>query len=324
MGKSKVRIAGEVITLINNIVISLGIIGVVIYLYLLEPVLKTITYDTLGLEYYNNYTYYIHNAFRILNDNKLLIISMAIVIILLIWVFRTIVITRNGKIMSKIAIVLNITNILGIIGYAFILYDNIQLHNNELLKDTDEISRFNSNKFIKIGIILIALASIIMTIIILKMGILNKNNNESNLEEKQNINNIENEGNTLDSITGENIRLDYKKKMKDLENIAVQRDGIYRYNKLGIDNLRKYDVSKLENAKIVYELSDEILNGTYQGFKNDMTEEAFAELRDNQRIWLSDKLEYESNTKDNELIKYQKLINMTLDRCEEWNENYNN
>lgn len=38
--------------------------------------------------------------------------------------------------------------------------------------------------------------------------------------------------------------------------------------------------------------------------------------------WIDNKMQVEKNLKDDELVKYQKIIDMTLDKCEEWTNYY--
>ena len=60
----------------------------------------------------------------------------------------------------------------------------------------------------------------------------------------------------------------------------------------------------------------------YKEFKESWSEESFNDLRDSQHIWVNNKIKTEENMQGDELLKYQTLIKMTLDRCEEWTKYY--
>lgn len=118
------------------------------------------------------------------------------------------------------------------------------------------------------------------------------------------------------------IRADYDKVVKEVINIAETHLGLYKYNNYLIDTLRGYDISKLENAKIVYELSDKLLNDLYKDLLNNIftdTEKVKKEEFISKQIsWIKEKEKYLETTKDSELEQYEYLINMTLDKCQEW------
>lgn len=128
---------------------------------------------------------------------------------------------------------------------------------------------------------------------------------------------------TPDSQDANYIRADYDKKSIQAQEVLTKERGFQRYYVILIECLRGYDISNLDNAKVVYELSDTLLNNMYQEFKNNMSAESFKELRDEQRSWVKDKETSEKNMKNEELLRYQTLIKMTLDRCEEWTDYYN-
>ena len=60
----------------------------------------------------------------------------------------------------------------------------------------------------------------------------------------------------------------------------------------------------------------------YQSFKESWSKEAFDELTSRQLIWIDRKMEIEEELKNDDLLRYQTLIDMTLDKCEEWTEYY--
>lgn len=132
---------------------------------------------------------------------------------------------------------------------------------------------------------------------------------------------VKNEDNEFKS-TVEDIRSDYINKAKEAEDLVVKENGIFRYQAELINILRSYDVNDLESAKVVYELSDEMLNNFYQSLKTDLDENSFNELKEEQVQWTKNKMEKEKKLNDNQLIKYQTLIKITLDRCEEFNNRY--
>ena len=61
----------------------------------------------------------------------------------------------------------------------------------------------------------------------------------------------------------------------------------------------------------------------YQSFKESWSKEEFNELTSGQLIWIDRKMEIEEELKNDDLLRYQTLIKMTLDKCEEWTEYYN-
>lgn len=133
----------------------------------------------------------------------------------------------------------------------------------------------------------------------------------------------------ITNITGNNtsyiiedIREDYEKKRINSQELLTKGQGIFRYHNALIKTLRSYDVSNLENAKVVYELSDELLNNMYQNFKMEFSEDKFKKITKTQIKWIDNKMQIEKNLKDDELAKYQKFIYMTLDKCEEWTNYY--
>lgn len=101
-----------------------------------------------------------------------------------------------------------------------------------------------------------------------------------------------------------NIKADYQQKAKEAEAVLVKSAGIFRYNTILIDALKSYNINELENAKVVYELSDELLNNLYQYIKEE------------QVAWVNDKINQEKTLNSNPLLKYQTLVNMTLSKCE--------
>lgn len=54
----------------------------------------------------------------------------------------------------------------------------------------------------------------------------------------------------------------------------------------------------------------------YQSFKESFSTEAFDELTTSQLIWIDRKMEIEEELKEDDLLRYQTLIKMTLDKCE--------
>ena len=112
------------------------------------------------------------------------------------------------------------------------------------------------------------------------------------------------------------IRADYDKVVKEVINISETHLGLYKYNNYLIDTLRGYDISKLENAKIVYELSDKLLNDLYKDLLNNIAKKE--EFISKQISWIKEKEKYLETTKDSELEQYKYLINITLDKCQEW------
>lgn len=119
-----------------------------------------------------------------------------------------------------------------------------------------------------------------------------------------------------------NIEKDYLEKKSVAEELLPKGQGFFRYYSTLIETLRSYDVTNIDNAKVVYKFSDELLNNMYQSFKESWSTEAFDELTSRQLIWIDRKMEIEEELKNDDLLRYQTLIEMTLDKCEEWTEYY--
>uniref|UniRef100_UPI002596560D hypothetical protein n=1 Tax=uncultured Clostridium sp. TaxID=59620 RepID=UPI002596560D len=119
-----------------------------------------------------------------------------------------------------------------------------------------------------------------------------------------------------------NIEKDYLEKKSAAEEVLPKGQGFFRYYSTLIETLRSYDVTNINNAKVVYKLSDELLNNMYQSFKESWSKEAFDELTSRQLIWIDRKMEIEEELKNDDLLRYQTLIEVTLDKCEEWTEYY--
>ncbi|MDZ4994673.1 hypothetical protein GNF80_17220 [Clostridium perfringens] len=120
----------------------------------------------------------------------------------------------------------------------------------------------------------------------------------------------------------EDIREDFKQKSLNMQDLLQKEQGFFRYYSALVSTLKSYDVSNLENAKVVYELSDELLNNMYREFKKNLAPEDFKKLTKVQKKWIDNKKKIEKEFKNDELVKYQKFINMTLDKCEEWTNYY--
>ena len=118
------------------------------------------------------------------------------------------------------------------------------------------------------------------------------------------------------------IENDYLDKEKSIGEVLTKGQGFFRYYSALISTLRSYDISNIDNARVVYKLSDELLNNMYQAFKESWSTEAFDELTSRQLIWIDRKMEIEEELKNDDLLRYQTLIEMTLDKCEEWIEYY--
>lgn len=118
------------------------------------------------------------------------------------------------------------------------------------------------------------------------------------------------------------IEKDYLEKSNNAKEVLPKGQGFFRYYISLIETLRSYDVTNINNARIVYKLSDELLNNMYQSFKESWSKEEFNELTSGQLIWIDRKMEIEEELKNDDLLRYQTLIKMTLDKCEEWTEYY--
>lgn len=302
--KTNIRIIGEVLTFVSNILITLSIVGLMVYMYLLKPIFNV---AISRVDYYDTGLSTINDFLNILNDNMILILSVGVTIIALIWVLRGIVIRSTGKVLSIIAIIFNIPNLIGLIGYAFILYDNLQPKSNGIQNESnDDYEYSNKLKYSLIGILLV--------ILVPGMFIFLKNN-IGNSKEVVDINKPK----SIQSSNLKDIRADYQNKMIEAREVVTKENGINRYYSILINYLNECNIKNIEDANVVYELSDELLNNMYQECKSYMTEDSFSRLRDEQRKWVENKMIIEDDLKDNELKKYKTLIDITLDRCNELN-----
>ena len=114
----------------------------------------------------------------------------------------------------------------------------------------------------------------------------------------------------------------YLEKEKSIGKVLTKGQGFFRYYSALISTLRSYDINNIDNARVVYRLSDELLNNMYQTFKNDWNKEDFDKLTESQLKWIEKKTKIEEEYKNDDLVRYQTLIEMTLDKCEEWTEYY--
>lgn len=137
-----------------------------------------------------------------------------------------------------------------------------------------------------------------------------------NTDDKEIVNTKEESSSIVD------IRSDYENRLKEIEDIAVKENGIYRHQQATINILKSYNLDELEDAKVVYKLSDELLNNLYKQLKKGVNEDVFRELKASQIKWVKRKMEKEESLKNDQLLKYETLVNFTLDRCEYLNSNY--
>lgn len=321
--KSKVRIIGEIVTLISNILVTFGIIGGLLYLYFIKSISQGLINNIIGVEFYEYgmASNIIISILSYLDSNMWLIFSIVATIITLVWLLREVFIRSTSIITIIFAIILNITNIVGLVGYALILYDNIQIRNNDSLnfdnfdiKDTDNKKLNISNKRYNSSIIL----AIISILLVISIPVIFNIFSNKNVHQEQ----YESKDITINHQNPENIIADYDKKSIEAENVITKGNGFYRYYMILIDSLRSYNIDSIENASTVYDLSDKLLNSMYQEFKNNLSEEDFNQLRDEQRIWIKNKDVIEKDNESNELVRYQTLISITLDKCEEWTNHY--
>ena len=106
------------------------------------------------------------------------------------------------------------------------------------------------------------------------------------------------------------------------ESYDIENDYLEKEKSIGKVLTRSYDINNIDNARVVYRLSDELLNNMYQTFKNDWNKEDFDKLIESQLKWIEKKTKVEEELKNCDLVTYQTLIEMTLDKCEEWTEYY--
>lgn len=82
----------------------------------------------------------------------ILLLFIGLTIILLIWVLRAIVISSKGITLSILAIIFNIANLIALVGYALILYDNIHPRANiSPYEEMEEINKPKSKSIIYIN-----------------------------------------------------------------------------------------------------------------------------------------------------------------------------
>ena len=60
------------------------------------------------------------------------------------------------------------------------------------------------------------------------------------------------------------IENDYLEKEKSIGKVLTKGQGFFRYYSALISTLRSYDINNIDNARVVYRLSDELLNNMYQ------------------------------------------------------------
>lgn len=153
----------------------------------------------------------------------------------------------------------------------------------------------------------------------------NKNEQTNEVDENKEIAERYDDNEEHDKQTYEesyDIENDYLEKEKSIGKVLTKGQGFFRYYSALISRLRSYDINNIDNARVVYRLSDELLNNMYQTFKNDWNKEDFDKLTESQLKWIEKKTKIEEEYKNDDLVRYQTLIEMTLDKCEEWTEYY--
>ncbi|ELC8441108.1 hypothetical protein QYB59_000103 [Clostridium perfringens] len=186
-------------------------------------------------------------------------------------------------------------------------------------------NKSNFFKYASVVIISILLGSVAYLLIEVKYKSESTNEKVSIKEENTNISSNEPHeyvAKNKDINNIKDISEDFKKKSLSVQELLPKGQGIFRYYDALITTLRSYDVSNVENAKVVYELSDKLLNNMYQNFKTEFSQDEFKKITKAQKKWIDNKMKVEKEFKNDELVKYQKFINMTLDKCEEWTNYY--
>ena len=106
----------------------------------------------------------------------------------------------------------------------------------------------------------------------------NKNEQTNEVDENKEIAERYDDNEEHDKQTYEesyDIENDYLEKEKSIGKVLTKGQGFFRYYSALISTLRSYDINNIDNARVVYRLSDELLNNMYQTFKNDWNKEDF-------------------------------------------------
>ncbi|WP_194191241.1 hypothetical protein [Clostridium chrysemydis] len=116
----------------------------------------------------------------------------------------------------------------------------------------------------------------------------------------------------------EKIQKDYYDKVNEAKEISLEDKGLYKCYKLLLDSITSYNINEVQSAKVVYNLSEELLNGLFDKLKEITLNEEIENFRQSQNDWLEKKSDIKNQDHNNELIMYQKLIDLNTTRCEDW------
>ncbi|MCR6514029.1 hypothetical protein M4I33_03945 [Clostridium sp. LY3-2] len=116
----------------------------------------------------------------------------------------------------------------------------------------------------------------------------------------------------------ENIQKDYYDKVNEAKEISLEDKGLYKCYKLLLETLNSYNINEVQSAKVVYNLSEELLNGLFNKLKEETLNEEIESFSESQSDWLEKKSNIKNQYYDSELIMYQKLIDLNISICEEW------
>lgn len=116
----------------------------------------------------------------------------------------------------------------------------------------------------------------------------------------------------------ENIQKDYYDKVNEAKEISLEDKGLYKCYRLLLEALNSYNTNEIESAKVVYNLSEELLNGLFDKLKEEIINKEIKNFRESQSEWIGKKAEIKKQYYNDQLQMYQKLIDLNIGRCEEW------
>lgn len=116
----------------------------------------------------------------------------------------------------------------------------------------------------------------------------------------------------------ENIQKDYYDKVNEAKEISLEDKGLYKCYKLLLETLNSYNINEVQSAKVVYNLSDELLNGLLNRLKEENLREEVGSVEKSQDNFLDKKSNIKNQYYNDELQMYQNLIDLNTRRCEEY------
>lgn len=116
----------------------------------------------------------------------------------------------------------------------------------------------------------------------------------------------------------ENIQKDYYDKVNQAKEISLEDKGLYKCYNFLLEALSTYNINEIESVRVVYNLSEELINGLFNNLKEEIRKEEIKNFKESQNEWIGKKAEIKKEYNSDQLQMHQKLIDLNLKICEEW------